>query len=61
MGGEMKTNLELGARVKLLGHAIYGYFYGYNDEGKVRFLDEETNQVSYVEKDAVEESYERYG
>ena len=38
----MKANLEHGQRVKLLGHAIFGYFYGYNDEGKVRFLDEVT-------------------
>ena len=46
----MKANLEHGQRVKLLGHAIFGYFYGYNDEGKVRFLDEETNQVSFVQR-----------
>ena len=56
----MKVELREGQRVKLLGHAIFGYFYGYNDEGKVRFLDEETNQVSFVDKDDLEETYEKW-
>ena len=55
----MKINLEHGQRVKLLGHAIFGYFYGYNEEGKARFLDEETNQVTFVDKEDLEETYER--
>ena len=56
----MKANLEHGKRVKLYGHAIFGYFYGYNDEGKVRFLDEETNQVSFVNEEDLEETYDKW-
>tara|TARA_R100000234_G_C4979383_1_gene170034 strand:- start:341 stop:514 length:174 start_codon:yes stop_codon:yes gene_type:complete len=56
----MKVELREGQRVKLLGHAIFGYFYGYNNEGKARFFDEETNQISFVNKDDLEETYEKW-
>jgi len=53
------NELAPGQRLRLLGHAIYGYFYGYNN-GKVKFLDEETNEINYYEKDEVEVAYEKW-
>lgn len=59
-GIKMETHeLTPGQRLRLLGHAIYGRFYGYNN-GKVKFLDEETNEINYYEKDEVEVAYEKW-
>ncbi len=55
----MKNDFEMGQRLRVLGHTYFGHFYGYNEDGKIRFLDEETNQIRYYEKDEVEETYEK--
>ena len=55
----MEATLKPGQRLRLLGHAIYGRFYGYNNR-KVKFLDEETNEINYYEKDEVEVAYEKW-
>lgn len=52
--------IKVGDRLRVIGHTYFGQHLGYDDIGRIAFLDEETNEITYYRREQVEKTYVKW-